>query len=146
MGVSPDSRFEPMRDHAATEDALEASGVPFTSLRNGFYAASGTMLLGQALETGELVAPEDGPVSWTTHADLAEAAAIILTEGGFDGPTPPLTAAEALDLHAVAQRSGKADHPQRRQRRRVSPGADRARRSGSPGGHARRPVRSQPRQ
>ena len=34
----------------------------------------------RALETGELVAPSDGPVSWTTHADLAEAAAAVLTE------------------------------------------------------------------
>ncbi len=107
MGVGAGSRFAPMRDHAATEAALEASGVPFTSLRNGFYASSGVMLLGQALETGELLAPEDGPVSWTTHADLAEAAAIILTDGGFDGPTPPLTAAHALDLQQIAELSGK---------------------------------------
>jgi uncharacterized protein YbjT (DUF2867 family) len=42
-------------------------------------------------------------VSWTTHADLAEAAAIILAdEGRFDGPTPPLTAPDALDLTDIA--------------------------------------------
>jgi uncharacterized protein YbjT (DUF2867 family) len=42
-------------------------------------------------------------VSWTAHADLAEAAAIILAdEGRFDGPTPPLTAPVALDLGDVA--------------------------------------------
>ena len=46
---------------------------------------------------------QDGPVSWTAHADLAEAAAIILAdEGRFDGPTPPLTGSEALDLADVA--------------------------------------------
>ncbi len=61
------------------------------------------MLLGSALQTGELVAPEDGPVSWTAHGDLAEAAAIVLAEEGrFDGVTPPLTGAEALDLADVA--------------------------------------------
>ncbi|WP_436850443.1 hypothetical protein [Streptomyces griseoloalbus] len=42
-----------------------------------------------ALETGRLVAPADGPVSWTAHADLAEAAAVVLAvEGGFEGATP----------------------------------------------------------
>ena len=61
------------------------------------------MLLGQALETGELIAPEDGPVSWTAHADLAEAAAIALTERRrLDGLTAPLTAMEALDLAGLA--------------------------------------------
>ena len=33
-------------------------------------------LLGPAFQTGEVTAPQDGAVSWTTHADLAEAAAI----------------------------------------------------------------------
>jgi NAD(P)H dehydrogenase (quinone) len=60
------------------------------------------MLLGHALETGEVVAPEDGPVSWTDHADLAEAAAIALTEDGLDGPTPVLTGSEAVDLAGLA--------------------------------------------
>ncbi|WP_230329573.1 Rossmann-fold NAD(P)-binding domain-containing protein [Nocardia aurantiaca] len=60
-------------------------------------------LFGQALETGERIAPADGPVTWTTHADLAEAAAIILAdEARFDGPTPPLNAPNALDLGDIA--------------------------------------------
>ncbi|WP_329351020.1 SDR family oxidoreductase [Streptomyces sp. NBC_01261] len=103
MGANPASPFAPMPDHAETEAALRASGVPYTSLRNGFYAATTVMLLGAALKTGELSAPEDGPVSWTAHADLAEAAALALVEEDrFDGVTPPLTGAEALDLAEVA--------------------------------------------
>ncbi len=59
--------------------------------------------MGRALETGKLVAPEDGPVSWTAHADLAEAAVIALTdEGRLQGITPALTGSEALDLAAIA--------------------------------------------
>ena len=103
MGASPASAFSPMPDHAATEALLQASGVPFTSLRNGFYADSGLQLMGQALQTGTIVAPADGPVSWTAHADLAEAAALALTdEGHFDGPTPPLTGSRAQDLADLA--------------------------------------------
>lgn len=102
MGASPASQFPPMPDHAATEAHLERSGIVHTALRNGFYAASALQMLGAAVETGELVAPEDGPVSWTAHADLAEAAASVLADGGLDGRTPALTAAEAVDLDGVA--------------------------------------------
>lgn len=103
QGVNPRSAFEPMVDHAATEALLQRAGIPFTSLRNGFYAASGLMLMGQALQTGKLVAPADGPVSWTAHADLAEAAAIALVEPGrLDGLAAPLTAAQAIDLAGIA--------------------------------------------
>lgn len=103
QGAGADSRFAPMVDHAATERYLATLGTPFTALRNGYYANTIPLVFGQALETGELVAPADGPVSWTEHADLAEAAALALSdEGRFDGPTPPLTAPELLDLEQVA--------------------------------------------
>jgi len=102
-GASSDSSFAAMPDHAATEHVLAAAGAPWTSLRNGFYAATVPFLMGRAVETGQLVAPADGPVAWTAHDDLAEAAAVVLAEPGrLDGVTPPLTASEALDLGDVA--------------------------------------------
>lgn len=103
MAANPASSVAFALDHAATEAALRESGVAFTSLRNGFYASSAAALLGNALETGEAVTPEDGPVAWTAHADLARAAAITLTKGGLDGITPALTGSEALDLAGVAE-------------------------------------------
>jgi uncharacterized protein YbjT (DUF2867 family) len=103
MGASAASRFQACRDHAATEEALRAAGVPFTALRNGFHAASAAQFLGRALESGDIALPADGPVCWTAHADLAHAAAAILAdEGRFDGPTPPLTAAQALTFDDIA--------------------------------------------
>ncbi|MFF1356266.1 NAD(P)H-binding protein [Streptomyces sp. NPDC058297] len=103
MGASPTSRFEPCRDHAATEEFLRTCGVPYTSLRNGFYATSVLQFLGRGLESGEVELPADGPVSWTAHADLADAAAAVLAdEGRFEGPTPPLTAAQALTFDDIA--------------------------------------------
>ncbi|MDQ0796182.1 NAD(P)H-binding protein [Streptomyces sp. B1I3] len=103
QGAAADSLFAPMPDHAAAERYLAEVGTPFTALRNGFYASTVPLLLGLALETGELVAPADGPVSWTAHANLAEAAAILLSgENRYEGATPPLTAPDALDLDDVA--------------------------------------------
>jgi uncharacterized protein YbjT (DUF2867 family) len=103
MGADPDSLFGATRAHAETEQDLRASGVPFTSLRDGFHATSANGILRPALETGELVLPEDGPVSWTAHADLAEAAVIALTEEGrLDGITAALTGPEALDFADIA--------------------------------------------
>ncbi len=115
MGSSPTSPFAPMIDHAATEAALRESGVAYTSLRNGFYVDSALFMLGDAVTTGELAAPEDGPVAWTTHPDLAEAAAIALSEQGLDGVTPNLTASEAVDLDGIAAITAElADRPIRR--------------------------------
>jgi uncharacterized protein YbjT (DUF2867 family) len=103
QGAGAGSLFAPMVDHAATEAYLAELGSPFTALRNGYYADTIPLLFGRALETGELVAPADGPVSWTAHVDLAEAAVRVLTdEARFDGPTPPLTAPEVFDLEQVA--------------------------------------------
>ncbi|MBF6194122.1 NAD(P)H-binding protein [Nocardia implantans] len=103
MGAGASSHFQACRDHAATEEVLRACGVPFTSLRNGFYAASAVHFLDHAVDSGRIALPADGPVSWTAHADLAEAAAIILAdEGRFDGPTPPLTGGRALTFDDIA--------------------------------------------
>lgn len=102
MAASPSSMFPPAVDHAATEDLLNASGAAITLLRNGYYASTLPRLLQPALLGGELRVPEDGPVAWTTRADLAEATARILVDGGFDGPTPPLTGPAAVDLAEVA--------------------------------------------
>lgn len=103
MGARPGSAFA---DHAAAETVLAEAGEPFTSLRHGFYAESALHLIGRGFEDGEIRAPEDGPVSWTARADLAQAdAAVLADEGRLDGISPPLVAGEAFtmaDLAAIA--------------------------------------------
>ncbi len=104
IAASPTSAFPPARDHAATEKMLADCGLPWTALRHGFYGESGIMMMGEALKTGSLETAQDGKFSWAAHDDLAEAAAAILAdEGSFDGPTPPLTGAEALDFGDMAR-------------------------------------------
>lgn len=102
QGAAADTPFGPGRDHAATERLLAESGVAWTSLRNGFYAHSLAWLLGSWRETGMVTVPADGPVSWTAREDLAEAAAAVLVaNGGYDGPTT-LTAAAAPTFEQLA--------------------------------------------
>lgn len=101
--ASAASPFPPARDHAAAEAMLAASGVAWTSLRNGFYTSSLAFMVGDAASSGTVTLPADGPVAWTAPADLAEAAAAVLVdEGRFDGPTPPLTGSSALTFDDVA--------------------------------------------
>ncbi|MEU1408631.1 SDR family oxidoreductase [Streptomyces sp. NPDC005728] len=104
QAASPVSLFPPQKVHAATEEHLKRQPVPYTALRNGFYASTLGYYIGAALETGTLVVPQDGPVSWTAHEDLAEAASFALTEdGALEGVTPPLTAPRTLDFADVAE-------------------------------------------
>ncbi|URK89391.1 NAD(P)H-binding protein (plasmid) [Rhizobium sp. RCAM05350] len=104
MAASVKSAFPPMHDHAKTEDMVKASGLSWTILKHGFYAGSGVGMLADAVKTGTLDTAVDGPVSWTAHADLAEAAARILTGPSLEsGSTPPLTGSEALDLGQLAE-------------------------------------------
>ncbi|WP_320783188.1 SDR family oxidoreductase [Streptomyces sp. CRN 30] len=103
MGASHDARFQACRDHAETEDLLRGTGLPWTALRNGFYASSAVQFLEHARRTGDIALPADGPVAWTGHDDLAEASAAILAgEARFEGPTPPLTGPAALDFDTIA--------------------------------------------
>ncbi|MFD5635623.1 SDR family oxidoreductase [Streptomyces sp. NPDC127077] len=109
MGAAHDSRFQACRDHARTEDMLRATGLPWTALRNGFYASSALQFLESARHTGDIALPADGPVTWTGHDDLAEAtAAILLGDARFEGATPPLTASAALDFGDVAEIATRA--------------------------------------
>lgn len=112
QGASATSPFDPCQQHAAVEAYLAEQQVSYTSLRHGFYASTFEYYLPTALQTGELRLPADGPVSWTAHADLAEADVAALTQpgaldGALDGVTPPLTAPELLDFADAARIAGE---------------------------------------
>ncbi len=103
QAASASSLFAPQLTHAATQEYLAHTGVPFTALRNGFYASTLGYYIGAGLDGGRLALPADGPVSWTDHDDLAEAAVVALTgDGNLEGVTAPLTAPEMLTFDDVA--------------------------------------------
>ncbi|KQP57118.1 SDR family oxidoreductase [Agreia sp. Leaf283] len=108
QGAAPDTPFGPGRDHAATERLLAASGIAWTSLRNGFYAHSLAWSLGDWRESGVVTVPVDGPMSWTAREDSAEAAAVILaSNGGHDGAVT-LTASAAPTFAGIAAMASDA--------------------------------------
>lgn len=115
QGAAAGTPFGPGRDHAATEAVLAGSGLSWTALRNGFYAHSLGFLAGDWRATGTIAVPADGPVSWTSRDDLAEAAAVVVRRlaAGATDLTGPLTltateAASFADVAAVAsQVSGR---------------------------------------
>ncbi|CAH0256563.1 NAD(P)H-binding protein [Microbacterium sp. Bi128] len=110
QGAHEASPFAPARDHAATEALLADSGLPWTALRNGFYAHTLAWMLGPWRETGVVSVPADGPVSWTSREDAAEAAALLLVRD--DLPTGPvvLTATDAPRFADLARWVGEAAH------------------------------------
>lgn len=113
MSSSMTSHFPPSRDHAATERMLADSGIAWTALRHGFYAQSALQMNARGFEAGRLTAPEDGKVAWTTHDDLAAVdAALLAGDDVIDGPTPPLTGSEALDLEDLTQLMGSVTSKQ----------------------------------
>lgn len=89
--------------HRTTEEAITASGVPAVVLRNGWYAENHTNGLSSALKYGALVGSAgDGRMASASRADLAEAAAIILTSDDQAGKIYDLTGDTAWTLSELA--------------------------------------------
>jgi len=107
VGADALSPFRPAVGHAATEVLLRDSGIPFTALRNGFYADTPIRLLREATRTGELAVPADAPISWTTHADLAPGIAALLTDPSCEVSAVNLTASAAATMAELVELASK---------------------------------------
>jgi NAD(P)H dehydrogenase (quinone) len=84
-GQVEDSPVLIARDHAKTEQALAASGMGYTALRNNLYTDFLPMSLSAAIASGQLFAAAgDGRAAYVTREDCAHAAAAAL-RSGFDG-------------------------------------------------------------
>jgi NAD(P)H dehydrogenase (quinone) len=87
-----DDRFEINADHRATEDALTASGVTFTILRNTWYIENYLQSLAGPRFTGVLAAATGAAVvAAASRKDLAEALATVVTTDGHDNVTYSLS-------------------------------------------------------
>jgi NAD(P)H dehydrogenase (quinone) len=94
-------------EHKATEEAILASGVPATILRNSWYTETYLPQLVQARSTGEVVASVgDGRVASATRRDYAEGAAAALTSAEHIGQTYELSGDVAWNFDELAATIG----------------------------------------
>lgn len=98
--------------HKKTEEDINASGLPFVFLRNGWYFENQTAMLGPAVEHGAILgAAGDGKFASAAIADYAAAAVAVLTSPGqsskiyeLAGDSPYTLAEMAAE---VSKQSGK---------------------------------------
>ncbi|MTV36930.1 SDR family oxidoreductase [Duganella radicis] len=100
-------------EHRETEDAVRASGVPYSLLRNGWYVENYTGSLGAAVAHGALAGGAgEGRIAAAAREDYAEAAAAVLTKAGAVEQVYELagdTSFTLADLAAeVSRQTGKA--------------------------------------
>jgi len=103
-------------EHRGTEEALLASGLEWTFLRNGIYGDLSAGGLQQSIAAGQHVFNSgDGATSYVTRANCAAAAAEVLAGEGHSGKAYDITGPEALsgfDLAGLASEvSGKTVEP-----------------------------------
>jgi uncharacterized protein YbjT (DUF2867 family) len=129
--AGPDATFTLARDHGATEDAIRASGMGFTILRDNFYL---DVLPYFADADGTIRGPAgDGRVAAVARADVADAAVAVIREVAgsldrgvvsvFSGTTWNLTGGEAMTLTELTYRVGRS---QRREMRFINETLDEA--------------------
>ena len=96
-------------EHKATEEALQASGLAWTILRNNWYHENYVATMAQVAETGTvLTSAGDGRVASAARADFAAAAAAVLTTDGHDGRTYDLTGDVAWTFDEFAAAAAQA--------------------------------------
>lgn len=96
-------------DHEGTEQALAASPMSWTLLRNCWYMENLFMSLPGALAAGQWYsAAGDGKVAYIARDDLARAAAVALAAADTGRTTWTLTGSEAFSADEVAQQVAAA--------------------------------------
>src|SRR5690606_18801715 len=96
-------------EHVETEALLQASGIPYTILRNGWYTENYTGSLPGALQAGAFVGSAgDGKISSAARADYAAAAAVVLSRQGQIGKVKEFAGVNAPTSQDVAADISKA--------------------------------------
>jgi NAD(P)H dehydrogenase (quinone) len=90
-------------DHQATEEALRASGLAWTMLRNSIYMHG---LIGQAArmvaDGRAVIPPNESPIGYISREDCARAAAAVLATPGHEGKAYDITGPELLGVRETA--------------------------------------------
>ncbi|MBB4347608.1 MULTISPECIES: SDR family oxidoreductase [Rhizobiaceae] len=100
-------------DHLGTEEAIKATGIAYTILRNAWYDDNYLMSMPHNLETGTwYTAYGAGKVSNISRDDCARAAAAALANPPAGSTTLTLTGSESLNAEEIAALVSKASGKQ----------------------------------
>lgn len=90
-------------DHAGTEAAIKASGIPYTILRNNWYFENLSSSVVQAKATKNLMtATQNGKVGFIARADCARVAAAVLLKDDLKNVTLDVTASQGYSYGDIA--------------------------------------------
>lgn len=96
-------------DHLGSEDAIKASGLPYTIIRNAWYFDNYLHSMAHNLSAGQwFTATQNGKVSNISRDDCARAAAAVLAKGKAENRTYTVTGPEALTSEQIAAIISKA--------------------------------------
>jgi NAD(P)H dehydrogenase (quinone) len=103
VNPGPDNPAAVAVEHRQTEDAIRASGLAWTFLRNSIYADLQPRSAAAALASGQLVTNTgDGRTAYITREDCAAVAAAVLVSDGHDGQAYDVTGPSALSADDLA--------------------------------------------
>jgi NAD(P)H dehydrogenase (quinone) len=98
-----DSKITFAGDHRGTEEAVKASGLSYTILRNAWYHENLFMSLPQVLASGHwYTSTGEGKVNNLARADCAAALAAVLASDSTESKTYTLTGGEKLTTAQIA--------------------------------------------
>ena len=110
FGAKADNQARFSSRHPAIDEAVRASGIPYTILRPNFFMQDFTAFYGETIRTtGTIFLPlGDARVSHLDLRDLAEAALVALTNDRHLGKSYDMSGPEALHTAEVAEQIGSA--------------------------------------
>lgn len=90
-------------DHQATEDALKASGLAWTMLRNSIYMHGQIGTAARWIADGRaVIPPNESPIGYITREDCARAAAAVLATPGHEVKAYDITGPELIGVREAA--------------------------------------------
>ena len=99
-----DAPISQCQDHHATEQALRASGMPYTALRNSLYAESLLRKVTEMMTTGELIGARGrGGIAYVAREDCARVAAEVVAREAPPIGEIEITGPEVISGDRVAQ-------------------------------------------
>lgn len=96
-------------DHLGTENAIKATGIPYTIFRNAWYHDNYLMGMPHNLRAGKwYTSAGDGKISTIARDDCARAIAAALASASTESATYTLTGAQSLAAREIAGIVGEA--------------------------------------